>query len=85
MCALLKSRESLKIQAQSVVAAQKRVKSSNLFLEAGRARILNLLDAQESLVLAQNSLTSAVISYRMAKLELQPDMGLLQVDESGLW
>jgi len=85
MCALLKSCESLKIQAGSAVVEQKRVKSNNLLLEAGRARILNLLEAKESLVLAQNSLTSAVISYRMAKLELQPDTGLHQVDKSGLW
>jgi len=82
---LLESRESLKIQARSVVVAQKRVKSTNLFLEAGRAEIRDLLEAQESLLGAQNSLTSAVINYRIAELELQQDMGLLQVDESGLW
>jgi outer membrane protein TolC len=82
---LLESRESLKIQARSVVVAQKRVKSTNLFLEAGRAQIRDLLEAQESLLSAQNSLTRAVISYRIAELELQQDMGLLQVDESGLW
>jgi len=82
---LLEYRESLKIQARSVVVAQKRVKSANLFLEAGRAEIRDLLEAQESLLSAQNSLTRAVISYRIAELELQQDMGLLQVDESGLW
>ena len=82
---LLESRESLKIQARSVVVAQKRVKSANLFLEAGRAQIRDLLEAQESLLGAQNSLTSAVINYRIAELEVQQDMGLLQVDESGLW
>ncbi len=82
---LLESRESLKIQTRSVVVAQKRVKSANLFLEAGRAQIRDLLEAQESLLGAQNSLTSAVINYRIAELEVQQDMGLLQVDESGLW
>jgi hypothetical protein len=85
---LFESRESLKIQAQSAVAAQKRVNSSNprlLLAGAGRTQKRDLLKAQELLVLVQNSLTSAVISYRIAKLELQPDMGLLQVDESGLW
>ena len=40
---LLESRESLKIQAQSVVVAQRRVRSSNLFLEAGRIQIRDLL------------------------------------------
>ena len=82
---LLESRESLKIQAQSVVVAEKRVRSSNLFLEAGRIEIRNLLEAQDSLLSAQNQLTAAVVNYRVAELELQRDLGLLKVNEKGLW
>jgi hypothetical protein len=82
---LLESRESLKIQAQSVVVADKRVRSSNLFLEAGRIEIRNLLEAQDALLSAQNQLTAAVVNYRIAELELQRDLGLLKVDERGLW
>lgn len=82
---LLESRESLKIQALSVVVAEKRVRSSTIFLEAGRIEILALLDAQDDLLSAQNSLTSAIINYRIAELALQRDMGLLQIDTSGLW
>lgn len=82
---LLESRESLKIQAQSVVVAEKRVRSSTLFLEAGRIQIRDLLEAQDDLLAAQNSLTSAVVSYRIAELELQRDLGLLNVNENGLW
>ncbi len=82
---LLESRESLKIQAQSVVVAEKRVRSTTFFLEAGRAEIRDLLDAQDSLLAAQNSLTRAVVDYRIAELELQRDLGLLDVNERGLW
>jgi len=82
---LLESRESLKIQAQSVVVAEKRVRSSTLFLEAGRVEIRNLLEAQDALLSAQNQLTAAVVNYRIAELELQRDMGLLKVNEKGLW
>jgi outer membrane protein TolC len=82
---LLQSRESLKIQARSVVVAQKQVKSSNLFLEAGRIQIRDLLEAQDSLLSAQNSLTSAVVNYRIAELELQRDLDVLKVNEKGLW
>ena len=82
---LLESRESLKIQAQSVVVAEKRVRSSTLFLEAGRIQIRDLLEAQDSLLGAQNSLTAAVVSYRIAELQLQRDLGLLDVNEKGLW
>jgi len=82
---LLQTRESLYIQAKSVYVAQKRVKSVNLFLEAGRAQMRDLLEAQESLLSAQNGLTSAVVDYRIAELQLQRDMGLIKIDEKGLW
>jgi outer membrane protein TolC len=83
--ALLESRESLKIQAQSVVVAEKRVRSSTIFLEAGRIQIRDLLESQDALLSAQNSFTRAVIDYRIAELELQRDMGLLKVNEQGMW
>jgi len=82
---LLESRESLKIQAQSVVVAEKRVRSTTLFLEAGRIQIRDLLEAQDALLSAQNSLTRAVVDYRIGELELQRDLDVLKVNEQGLW
>ena len=82
---LLESRESLKIQAQSVVVAEKRVRSATLFLEAGRAEIRDLLEAQDSLLSAQNSLTAAVVNYRIAELQFQRDLDLLTITKEGLW
>lgn len=82
---LLEFRESLRIQAQAVALAQRRVESTTLFLEAGRAEIRDLLEAQEALVSAQNALTAALVNYRVAELNLQSDLGLLEVDETGLW
>lgn len=82
---LLESREQVKIQAMAVSVAEKRQKSTKMFLDAGRAQIRDLLEAQDSLLSAQNSLTSSIISYRLAELNIQRDMGVLQVDETGLW
>ena len=82
---MLQARESLEIQTKSVFVAQKRVKSINMFLEAGRAEIRDLLEAEESLLSAQNQLTAAVVNYRIAELQIQRDMGLLMVDSKGLW
>ncbi|HUW19734.1 MAG TPA: TolC family protein [Sedimentisphaerales bacterium] len=84
---LLESRESLKIQAKSVLVAEKRVKSTELFLEAGRGQIQirDLLEAQDALLSAQNLLTLAAVNYRIAELDLQSDMGLLKIDDKGLW
>jgi outer membrane protein TolC len=82
---LLNSREGLKIQAAAVLLAERRVESTRLFLETGRAQTRDLLEAQEDLISAQNALTSALVSYRVAELELQRDTGVLQVDENALW
>ena len=83
--ALGSTRESLQIQARAVEVAQQRVSSANMLLEAGRVQIRDILEAQEALLSAQNALTAAVINYRITELELQRDMGLLKVDEKGLW
>ena len=59
---LLETRESIIIQARSVQLAERRVQSTALFLQAGRAEIRDILEAQESLVSAQNALTTALAS-----------------------
>lgn len=79
------ARENLYIQTQAVMTAEKRVKSVTMFLEAGRAQMRDLLEAQDDLLSAQNTLTTAAVAYRVAELELQRNMGLLEIDEHGLW
>jgi len=82
---LAQTRRTFVIQSSAVDLASTRVKSTELFLEAGRAEIRDVLEAQEALVQAQDALTAALVSYRIAELELQRDMGVLAVDEKGLW
>jgi len=82
---MLQTRESVRIQLEAVRLARDRVASTNLFLEAGRVQVRDVLDAQDSYLSAQNALTAAFVSYRIAELELQRDMGVLQVDAKGLW
>lgn len=77
--------ERIKIQSQAVEVAKRRVVSTNLFLEAGRVQIRDLLEAQEALVQTKNSLTGALVDYRIAELELQRDMGVLTVSDTGLY
>ncbi|MFW6337052.1 MAG: hypothetical protein ACOC3G_07975, partial [Phycisphaeraceae bacterium] len=51
----------------------------------GRAEIRDVLEARESLISARNALTSALVDYRVAELELQRDLGVLEVGADGLW
>ncbi len=82
---LLEFRESLHIQAGAVDLAKDRVRSTDMLLQAGRGSIRNALDAKSDLVQSQNALTAALVSYRIAELQIQRDMGKLQVNEQGLW
>lgn len=82
---LLNSREALRIQAAAVELASRRVDSTRAFLDLGRAQTRDLLEAQDDLLDAQNALTSALVNYRIAELELQRDTGVLLVNEDALW
>lgn len=82
---ILELKETYLIQQESVKLAERRVESTELFMQAGKVQIRDLLEAQEALVGARDSLVSAVVSYHIAKLELQKDLELLEVDEKGLW
>ena len=82
---LVRARETFDIQWAAVVLAKDRVRSTGMFHAAGRLEIRFVLEAQESLVSTRNALTAALVDYRVAELELQRDMGVLGVDEKGLW
>lgn len=79
------ARESYVIQRGAVALAERRVESATLRLEAGRAETRDLLEAQASLVSAQNAATSALIRFTLERLDLYRDLELLRVDENGMW
>ncbi len=72
------------IQGEALRLATRRVESTQLFMQAGRAQMRDVLDAQDSLVTAQNAMNAALISCRVTELQLQRDMEVLDVDEEGL-
>ncbi len=78
-----RARRSYQIQRESVKLAERRVESTMLLLEAGRADARDVLEAREALLRAQNALARALVDYRVASLELARDMGILQVGEQG--
>jgi outer membrane protein TolC len=83
--ALRQADENVQIQLEAVRLAEKRVHSTDLLLQAGRAAVRDVLESQEALLNAQNALVAARVSCRVSELALQRDMGLLQVRVDGLW
>lgn len=77
-------RDSYSIQLNAVELATRRIESTRLKLDAGRADTRDLLEAQDSLLSAQNAVTGALIDYTLARLRLFLDMELLRVDSNGI-
>ena len=81
---LIQNRTSILIQQNALKLAYRRVDSTNLFLQAGRIAIRDVLEAQDDLVAAQDRLTNAIVSYRLAELSMQRDMGVLELTKRGI-
>ena len=85
MRSMSQTRENLRIQWVAMNLAERRVRNQELKLQAGQADMTVMLEAQDSLVSAKNSLYAAMISYKNQELALQRDLGLLEVDVNGTW
>ncbi len=76
--------EGYKIQRLSVAVAERRVESSAMNLQAGRATTRDVLESQLALLNSKNSATQALIDYQLARLALFLDLELLRIDETGI-
>lgn len=77
--------EIIQIEGQALKVALRRVASTDLFLQAGRIQMRDLLEAQDDLVSARNSLVEAQVQYRIRAMELKRDLGTLVIDPAGAW
>lgn len=83
--ALDQERISYEIAEQGVALATRRLEEQLLLSELGRGVALDLVDAQEDLVDAQNQRTAALIDHTVARLRLWRDMGILYIESDGRW
>ncbi|MBP5284886.1 MAG: YhcH/YjgK/YiaL family protein [Kiritimatiellae bacterium] len=80
-----RTKDDLQIQYVAMNLAERRVRNQEILLQAGRADMTVMLEAQDSLVSAKNSLYAAMIAYKNQELALQRDLGLLDVSAGGAW
>lgn len=74
-----------KIQQEAVEQARLRVEGTQLKLEAGTAILRDLEEAQDSLLLAQNAVTAALVDHLEARLNLLVDLGILDWEKPAFW
>ncbi len=83
--AVLRAEQSYQIQKLGLELAERRVDSTMLLRDAGRAVTRDVNEAQDSLTDAQNALSQALVDHFNAKLDLFLAIETLRVDEKGFW
>ncbi|MBI5684385.1 MAG: TolC family protein [Verrucomicrobia bacterium] len=82
---LEQKRKDFDIQAAAVKLANRRVESATLLLQAGRAQMRDLLDAQSSLLTALNAFTRVLVDYHAARWSLLTNLGVIRTDIDDFW
>lgn len=76
--------DSYGIQVEAEKVARLRVESTTELYAAGRTNALDVLDAKDSLLSAQLSLTQAIVDYAIARIQLLRDLEGLRLEPQGL-
>ena len=79
------SQQNYEIQRNALELANRRVESTTLLLEAGRAEVRDLVDAQDAQISAQNAVTAALVGYQQTRLQLLLDIGALDTEVPKFW
>jgi outer membrane protein TolC len=70
---------------ESLQVAERRVENETMSLEAGRRTVLNLRQAQDDLIQAQNRLATTYTAYLTARLGLLVDIGVIDTEPDKFW
>jgi outer membrane protein TolC len=82
---LEQARRAYQISEISVKLAERRVEEQELLAELGRARALDQVDAQNSLLSSKDQLTQALVAHTVARLQFWDNMGILYIKDNGQW
>lgn len=72
-------------QQNALLLANRRVESTTLLLEAGRAEVRDLIEAQDAQIGALNAVTVALVDHQETRLQLMLNIGTLQTDTPQFW
>jgi len=76
---------SLEIQRQLIEDQTKNLRIAELRFERGEIENRDVVEASQSLLDAQNALINEQVNYEIERLELLQDLGILFVDDQGMW
>ena len=79
------AKRNYEISEISVKLAERRVEEQDLLAELGRAKALDQVDAQNSLIDSKNQRTQALVTHTIARLQFWNNMGILYIKDNGQW
>jgi outer membrane protein TolC len=82
---LEQARRAYQISEIGVKLAERRVEEQELLADLGRAKALDQVDAQNSLVSSKDQLTQALVAHTVARLQFWDNMGILFIKDNGQW
>jgi outer membrane protein TolC len=78
-------RQTYQIQQVASELANRRLLNQTLLLEFGQTSALDLVDAQNAQIDAQNAVTQALLDYQTARLQLMLVIGALDTEKPKFW
>jgi outer membrane protein TolC len=82
---LEQARRTYQISEVGVKLAERRVEEQELLADLGRAKALDQVDAQNSLLSSKDQLTQALVAHTVARLQFWDNMGILYIKPNGQW
>ncbi len=82
---LERRRKSLVIQGRLIEDQEKNVKIAQLRFDQGDFSNRDVVEAEEALLEARNSLINEQVNYEITRLRLLRDLGVLFIDDKGMW
>ena len=78
-------RYNYEIQRNALLLANRRVASTTLSLQAGRADVRDVSEAQDAQISAEIALVAALVDYQEVRLQLALDIGALDAAQPKFW
>jgi outer membrane protein TolC len=82
---LQRRQTSVEITRDLITGEEKNKRIAELQFERGTIDNRELVDAEQSLLDARNSLIDEQVNYELARLRLLRDLGILFIDDEGMW
>jgi outer membrane protein TolC len=76
---------SLEIRQQEIHAAEREAAAAQIRFEAGEMDNQSVTDARNAVLRAQNAYITDLVEYEISRIQLLRDVGLLILDEHGMW